>query len=133
MGLPPVLISRFQKVLKKYSDIIDCHGGVTYCEPEAFGLGNDKLYVLGWDYAHTGDYYGGFYAPTDEATKIAELLELPTHCEGKKWTTEEIYKEVKNVALQIKTCKNVCEDIFKMIGEYENILKNIKELEDKLK
>lgn len=66
---------------KHYNDIyfVDVHGGLTYSE---WGLGdyigNDK-WVIGWDYAHYGDYLP--YSPSET---------------DKKWTTEEIYENIKD-------------------------------------
>lgn len=60
---------------------IDCHWGINYSRKGIHGLMQDK-WVLGWDYAHVGDYLGyGF--------------------DGKKWTTEEILNEVHDVIDQI--------------------------------
>lgn len=70
-------------------DGISVHGGFTY-----FGKGywdnNEKDY-LGWDYAHYMDYAG------------YELM-FPESMRGfgnKKWTTTEIYEEVKSVIDQL--------------------------------
>lgn len=65
---------------KKYSsiDFIDVHGGLTYSD---WGINNHishYSWVIGWDYAHYGDYLP--YDITD----------------GKKWTTEEIYENIKD-------------------------------------
>lgn len=66
-------------------DFIDVHGGLTYSD---WGLSNNKsedFWVIGWDYAHYGDYL-----PYD----LSE--------DNKRWTTEEIYEHVKDVINQIK-------------------------------
>ena len=85
-----------------YDDIyenfgIDCHGGLTYSEDYlSFLEFSDKykcdvksaihdMWVVGWDYAHLGDYYAG------------NLLDDG----GKKWTTAEIVDECKYVINQI--------------------------------
>lgn len=72
-------------------DNISVHGGFTY-----FGEGywdkNEKNY-LGWDYAHYLDYAG------------YELM-FPKSMRSfgnKKWTTSEIYEEVKSVIDQLIT------------------------------
>lgn len=70
-----------------YYDIpVECHGGLTY---GADGLQGVKLkdgeYVIGWDYAHWGDYIPAYGASTDH----------------KKWTTDEIVNEVVNVCKQL--------------------------------
>lgn len=73
---------------KEYFDIceIDVHGGITYSESYLY-LPNEKLensWFIGWDYDHWDDYNS--------------ML----HHGGKKWTTEEIYEDVKNVIEQLK-------------------------------
>lgn len=77
---------------KFYEDIeIDCHGGLTFSK---FRFLADKLeifknhWVIGWDYAHLGDYHFGLFS--------SMLLE------NKKWTTKEIKKEVFDVIKQLK-------------------------------
>ena len=64
---------------KDYDDIdfVNVHGGLTYSK---WGLGDyidEDKWVIGWDYAHYGDY-------------------LPYVNDGKKWTTEEIYESIKD-------------------------------------
>ena len=78
---------------KSYDDYdLDVHGGFTY-------LGNahwdeeDKLTYIGWDYAHYGDYSG-----------LWEEFH-PINFYARKWTTEEIFREVKNVIEQFKKAK----------------------------
>ena len=63
-----------------YDDInISCHGGLTFADNRDFGNG-EKFYI-GWDYAHYNDYTSYF--------------------DGKKWTTKELLKEVKEVINQL--------------------------------
>lgn len=50
---------------------------VTYLEHD-YPIGG--YWNIGWDYAHSGDYFAGFSNP-----------------HGKKWTTEEILDDVRNV------------------------------------
>lgn len=73
-------------------DNISVHGGFTY-----FGKGfwdkNDKDY-LGWDYAHFMDYAG--YEENFPA-------HLRSSFDTKKWTTTEIFEEVKFVIDQLIT------------------------------
>ena len=47
---------------------------------------------IGWDYAHAGDYTGYF---GEERWKALEM-------DGKKWTTQEIFEEVKDACYQLK-------------------------------
>ena len=72
-----------------YYDIdIFCHGGLTYSEPTLKTV-DKKGWFVGWDYAHYGDYIHG--------------VETYLNYYNKKWTTEEIVKECKNVINQIVT------------------------------
>lgn len=73
-----------------YDDIdIACHGGLTYSEPTLKTV-DKKGWFIGWDYAHYGDYmdYG-------------DVLFNNMFQYKKKWTTEEIVEECKNVIDQI--------------------------------
>lgn len=79
---------------KRYNNIdIACHWDVTYSRN---GLGTGIVgfyrtgYWIGWDYSHYGDYAG-------------YEVGLPSNLRtgGKKWTTEEIYEEVKDVIEQL--------------------------------
>jgi hypothetical protein len=86
--IPPTNhISKIAISLFDLSGIIYCHGGVTWFENH---LPDRKTYIdgmwLGWDYAHAGDYCGYGWNDTD----------------FKKWTTEEIFEEVKDVIAQVK-------------------------------
>ena len=71
---------------------LDVNGGVTYANNYLYISGNQKIdgWFIGWDYAHYGDYTG-FEEKLPENLKIG----------GKKWTTEEIFKEVKEACYQI--------------------------------
>lgn len=78
---------------KDYADIpIDCHGGITYS-----GC-HDKIsnsFLIGWDYAHCDDY---LYCNSTKflGSDVQSFLDS-----GKKWTTEEIFEEVKQVIDQL--------------------------------
>lgn len=76
---------------------IEVNGGITYSENELWINDNEKLAgkFIGWDYAHYGDYAG-----------YEELLPEELRSGGKKWTTEEIYKEVKEACYQIQKGEN---------------------------
>lgn len=66
------------------TDDIDVHGGFTYSESGLLLL--DNTWILGWDYAHLGDYCAGVsYGSYND----------------KKWTTEEIDKDCKHVIDQL--------------------------------
>ena len=71
-------------------DEISVHGGFTFLG-NAYWDKEDKTLYLGWDYAHYMDYAG-------------YELNFPSQmwCEGcKKWTTAEIFEEVKSVIVQL--------------------------------
>lgn len=71
---------------------IDCHCGITYVSKTGLIRPSNKNHRdghwIGWDYAHFGDY-----------------ICLPTNFEiwndDKKWTTKEIFEDVKNVIEQL--------------------------------
>lgn len=80
---------------KHYDEIyIDCHGGITYAEPTISFLEWSEKYkcmvrtsikdkwIIGWDYAHYGDY--------DIWSRS-----------GRKYTTKEITQECKKVIKQL--------------------------------
>lgn len=83
---------------KDYDDIygevdIDVHGGITYSRDHLWISENQKIegWFIGWDYAHYGDY-----------ARYEEILPKEMRIGGKKWTTEEIFKEVKEVCYQLR-------------------------------
>lgn len=72
-------------------ETIQCHYGLTYADNLNHVLGKEQSkdrWFIGWDYGHTGDYEG-----------YNEMLGFGLN--DKKWTTKEIYEEVKNVIEQI--------------------------------
>jgi hypothetical protein len=76
------------------------HGGVTYSKDHLWISEKErkKGWFIGWDYAHYGDYTG-----------YQELLpeEFKT-TDDKKWTTEEIRKEVLEACLMLERIKYEC-------------------------
>lgn len=77
---------------KNELDNIDCHGGITYVSKIGLIKPSNKNHRdghwIGWDYAHFGDY-----------TYLPANFEIWN--EGKKWTTKEIFEEVKDVIEQL--------------------------------
>ena len=69
-------------------DTIKVHGGFTYFDD---GFWDKENKYLGWDYAHCMDY-AGYEVMFPECMRSAG---------AKKWTTTEIYEEVKNVVDQL--------------------------------
>lgn len=73
---------------KKYDDIdIEVHGCLTFGDNLDHVIPNDNRYWIGWDYAHVGDY---------------SCLPFGLSIEGKRWTTKEIFEDVKSVIKQLK-------------------------------
>ena len=70
-------------------DDIKVHGGFTYFDKTRWGEPDD-IYYLGWDYAHYMDYAG-----------YEEIYPLECRTNGRKWTTKEIFEEVKSVIEQL--------------------------------
>ena len=68
-------------------DNINVHGGFNFCRNGYWTEESKKLSWLGWDYGHLGDYCGYL---TENENKG-----------NKKWTTNEIFEEVKYVIDQI--------------------------------
>ena len=80
---------------KDYNDIdVDCHWGLTFGDDLDHVLGEEgkNKFFIGWDYAHCGDYNG-----FNEHPRFLGAFS----CDGKKWTTKEIYSEVKKVIRQL--------------------------------
>lgn len=64
-----------------YDDFpIPVHGGLTFASGDPHFPTQTKGYWVGWDYAHCGDYTGNSIFNDDES---------------KRWTTEEIFEDVK--------------------------------------
>ena len=76
-----------------YDMDIDVHGGITYSKDYLWISKKQKIngWFIGWDYAHYGDY-----------SAYEEKLPARFRTEGKKWTTEEIFKDVKEACYQIQ-------------------------------
>lgn len=70
-------------------DDITVHGDFTYFGG-AHWSESDPIKYLGWDYAHYGDYIGYY------AGRSPDLFSY-----DKKWTTQEIFDEVKLVIEQM--------------------------------
>ena len=80
--------------MKDYDDIdIDVHGGITYGRHLSHVLGERGLdgFYIGWDYAHAGDFTGDYL---DGDYRFGK--------HEKKWTTEEIFEDVKSVIHQLE-------------------------------
>lgn len=72
-----------------YNDYdLDVHGGFTYLD-KAYWDEEDKSQYIGWDYSHWNDFCG--YYINDNYYSNKDL---------KKWTSQEIFEEVKSVIEQ---------------------------------
>lgn len=94
---------------------IEVHGGFTYFG-EAHWDENDNLKYLGWDYSHCGDYNGTWNDVTILPNSVAT---------AKKYTTEEIFEEVKRVISQLMALENDENNLNKHFSEWT--LKEIQE------
>jgi len=82
---------------KPYDEVdVDCHWGCTYSQRR-----EDGKWWIGWDYAHFEDYSGVNLL----YESIPALKEFANDF-GKKWTTDEILKEVFEVIDQLIAEKN---------------------------
>lgn len=70
---------------------IDVHGGITFGDWNLCGVSDN--YMIGWDYSHYNDFSYSF---------ANVFVDDFGHFLGKKWTTEEILKDVKSVIHQVK-------------------------------
>lgn len=108
-----IKIPKNSKYFDKYICDIEVHGGITYTENYLYISGSQKLegYFIGWDYAHAGDYAG-------------DCEDIPIFKNDKKWTTQEIYEEVKEVCYQLIELENnsLADKMFEKLG-YSKYLK----------
>jgi len=84
---------RIKEYKKDYDDIdLQVHGGLTYASNHLWISKTQKIegWFVGWDYGHFGDYAG-----------YEEMFPTELRTGGKKWTTEEIFKEVKEACYQL--------------------------------
>lgn len=72
-------------------DDISVHGGFTYLDGVNWDDKEDKCCYLGWDYGHCYDYSGLYLKHFDWYNDVPI----------KKWTTSEIFEEVKSVIEQL--------------------------------
>lgn len=83
----------YKEYKKDYDDIdLQVHGGLTYASNYLWISKTQKIegWFVGWDYGHFGDYAG-----------YEEMFPTELRTVGKKWTTEEIFKEVKEACYQL--------------------------------
>lgn len=90
---------------------VDVHGKITFSN---FCPDLDDAWCFGWDYGHDGDYNGRDY------------LRQKINKHGKKWTTEEIMRDVERVCLQLPDVEK------SVIDRFSNPEKLADELADRL-
>ena len=98
LGLHPTAYIKIPENSKYYGKDMEeidlnVHGGVTYVNDYLYISENQKIngWFIGWDYGHYGDY-GGY----------EELLPQEFRTGGKKWSTQEIYQEVRKACYEIQ-------------------------------
>ena len=77
-----------------YNCVLHVHGGLTYEGNLIHVDPKYTQYYLGWDYTHSGDYSGYDIA-------FQKRFGLKSN-HDKKWTTEEIFEDVKNAIKELK-------------------------------
>ena len=100
LGTHPTAYIRIPKGHKLYEKNVDkiyqevvVQGVIKYKHDSITIENNQKIdgWFIGWDYGHYGDYMG-----------IEELVPMEFRIGGKKWTTQEIYKELREACYQIQ-------------------------------
>lgn len=101
LGTHPTAYIKIPKDSKYYGKDMDeidleVHGGITYAKDYLYISKNQKVdgYFIGWDYAHYNDYAG-----------YEEKLPQNLRTGGKKWTTQEIYEEIKEACYELNKIK----------------------------
>ena len=100
-GTHPCAYVCIPKKHKYYEKSIDelmevcCHGGITYSNSDLIynPLVLKDSWWIGWDYAHCYDYSGRYISDSNMNSIFKD---------NKKWTTKEIFKEVKEVINELK-------------------------------
>lgn len=101
--VPNKLVQNFKEYEYSFEIPIEVHGGITYFEnhlriSEESEIKGD---FVGWDYAHAGDY-AGYYVDDLFKFGLGDLFD-------KKWTTQEILEDVKDVCKQLKKMEEICQ------------------------
>lgn len=98
---------------KDYTKIhMECHGGLTFSADHLCFVKNSyDGWWIGWDYAHLNDYIS---IPFSE-------LPIPLY-DCKKWSTSEIYEEVKNVVEQLISVDKQYKYYEKKLNEIKKVL-----------
>lgn len=94
---------------------INVHGGITYSSKSLYINDRNEIegWFIGWDYGHSGDYLG------------FEDKYIRGTSKGKKWTTDEIFAEVREACYQIQTSIEIDEDTLELIGQAEGLIHSL--------
>lgn len=84
---------------KNYDDAwaLPCHGGCTFVNKGYDNIISEDFTVLGWDYAHAGDF-AGYYM------RSPNLHEW--NRDSKKWTTKELIRDCEHVIEHLYLLEN---------------------------
>lgn len=89
---------------KDYNSLdINVHGGITWGDP-LYQFEDKRGWYIGWDYIHLDDYDGIWLDPRFEKYDAQDIL--LQNKDKKKWTTEEIFEDVKSVIAQLHKVSN---------------------------
>lgn len=94
-----IILPKTHRYYKKdYIDIdLNAHGGLTYADTELFCHAHsiNQEWIIGWDYAHYGDFMGYYLLEGFECFRL-----------GHKYTTKALYEDVKFAIKQLKEVSN---------------------------
>lgn len=112
-----IRVPKNNKFYEKEAGEIDLnvHGGITYSEEGLYIEKGRRVegWFIGWDYGHYGDYLGF-------QNKYVKGL-----AKGKKWTTDEIFAEIRDVCYQIQSTVEVEEDVYELMGQKEGLVHSL--------
>jgi len=88
-----------------FLNLIDCHGGITFCEMD------DSKKIVGFDCSHTYDLIPSF-EKTGISKKIQEdILEMLPHLKDIKMLSKIFHRTYKNIDFCINQCKYIVEQL----------------------
>lgn len=123
LGTHPTAYIRIPKNNKFYGKEagkidVDVHGGITYSEEGLYVEKGKEIegWFIGWDYGHYGDYLG-----------FEERYPLLCRTGGKKWTTDEIFAEVREACYQIQASVEVEkeDDRAYLVGQKDGLIHSL--------
>lgn len=124
LGTHPTAYIRIPKNNKFYGKEagkidVDVHGGITYSEEGLYVEKGKEVegWFIGWDYGHYGDYLG-----------FEEKYPQQYKTGGKKWTTDEIFEEVREACYQIQSSVEVENNTLELIGQKEGLIHSLEHI-----